>query len=71
MFTPAERARLRGVHLSDAIDAIVEKILGPQCETVSAAGVRCVEIAGHHGECDVRPWRRKTNPNPQQENQHG
>jgi hypothetical protein len=51
-----ESIRLRAIHLMDQLDAAAEAVLGPQCPTVSAAGVRCVLNLGHTELCDVRPW---------------
>jgi hypothetical protein len=53
---PADR-RILATHLLDLLDAAVGT-LGPQCETASAAGVRCVLDAGHNGLCDVEPHPR-------------
>lgn len=56
--TPADPRRALAVHLMDQLDAAAEQVLGPQCRTVSAAGVRCVLNLDHDGECDVRPHPR-------------
>jgi len=54
---PRDRAIVATFAL-DLLDAAVERTLGPQCRTVSVAGVRCVLDLEHDGICDVRPWRR-------------
>jgi len=54
-FTPAERRRAVATRAVDLVDAMLES-LGPQCEAVSSAGVRCVLDLGHTELCDVRPW---------------
>lgn len=60
--TPAVRRAALAVHLMDQIDAAAEHVLGPQCRTVSAAGVRCVLDLNHDGLCDVRPHPRLAKP---------